>query len=172
MSYINRNFPTTSTLNRFTDLLQSPGFKTVDQDGVEEVYSGTLNYLQFINLVKKLWEQSYADIPIIPLGPGTDTFSVHDYVIVYALELRKAHTIEPKPRMRQNISGKNNVYTIYGQKFQNIVSFSVMTKIGVVEGGHSNKLNDDTFKSQISDQIIEAFEDFMLEYTRSKVSRL
>lgn len=163
MSYINRSFPTVSSFNRFTEPLQASGFKTLDQNGVEEIYSGTLTYLQFINLVKKLWEESYPSIPIIPLGPGTDTFSVHDYAIVYALELRKSHTIEPKPRMRQNVS--NNNYTIYGQKFQNIVSFSVMTKIGVVEGNDPTKLNDDTFKSQIADQIIEAFEDFMLEYT-------
>lgn len=164
MAYINRNFPTTSTTNRFTDPLQSPGFRTIDKDGIEEVYSGTLTYLQFVNLVKMLWEQSHPTIPIIPLGPGTDTFAYHDYAIVYALELRKSHTVEPKPRMRQNVL--SNSYTIYGQKFQNIISFSVMTKIGVVDGGSTpSSLNDDTFKSQISDQIIEAFEDFMLEYT-------
>lgn len=164
MAYINRNFPTTSTSNRFVEPLQSPGFRTINEDGIEEIYSGTLTYLQFIKLVKKLWEESYPSIPIIPLGPGTDTFAYHDYAIVYALELRKSHTVEPKPRMRQNVS--NNNYTIYGQKFQNVISFSVVTKIGVVDGGTNNaNLNDDTFKSQISDQVIEAFEDFMLEYT-------
>ena len=59
--------------------------------------SGNLSYLEFIAVVKSLWENAYPDIKIKPTQSGTYA----DYpVIVYGLELRKAHTSEPKPRTR------------------------------------------------------------------------
>jgi hypothetical protein len=113
--------------------------------------------------VKKVWEESYPSIPIFPLGVNLDTFSKNNFVIVYALELRKAHTIDPKPRMRQNVM--QNQFTISGQKFQNIISFSVMSKIGTLQGHDPSSVTDDVDVAIMCDQIIEAFEDFMLEYT-------
>lgn len=188
MSYINRNFPIISSSVRFSEPLQAPGFRRLDQNGSEEIYTGALTYLEFIALVKKLWEESYPNIPIFPLGvnketaytyfdtnnsnsgldqlsPSPSNSGLDEYpaIIGYSLELRKTHSIEPKPRMRQNIL--SNSVTIYGQKFQNIISFSVMSKVGVFQGQDSTTTRDDLDASVLCDQIIEAFEDFMLEYT-------
>jgi len=213
MVWLNRNFPTRSNSDRWYDpisqsALQAPGFRTLNSDGIEEVYSGTLTYLQFVTLVKKFWEESHPQIPVIPTSINRESFysykddgisrsygpngsltskTVNDpsiisgvtdlssapagatteinfpAVIAYALELRKAHSIEPKPRMRQNVLA--NSVTIYGQKFQNIVSFSVLSKVGTLQGDFSNSTRDDLDTAVLCDQIIEAFEDFMLEFT-------
>lgn len=188
MAYINRSFPILSNSIRSGESLQSPGYRRLDANGVEEVYSGNLTYLEFIALVKKLWEESYPTVPIFPLGVNKETIYTYSdpnisnngldqvtpsprlsgldefpAIIGYSLELRKTHSIEPKPRMRQNILS-NNV-TIYGQKFQNVISFSVMSKVGTFQGSDSSTTRDDLDAAVLCDQIIEAFEDFMLEYT-------
>lgn len=188
MVYMNKNFPIISDSNRFGTPLQSPGFRRLDENGVEEVYSGSLSYLEFIALVKKIWEESHPTIPIFPLGankeviytysdtnttsnkldqltqsPRVNSLDEYPAVIGYSLELRKTHTVEPKPRMRQNVL--SNSVTIYGQKFQNIISFSVMSRVGSFQGPDSTSTRDDLDASVLCDQIIEAFEDFMLEYT-------
>ena len=173
MVYYNRIFPTNSRSSRWEGVpgqahLQSPGIK-LNIGGVEELYPGSLNYLEFISLVKKIWEESHPSIPIVPVGVNLDTFSQQvngkdiTSIIGYALELRKTHTVEPKPRMRQNV--ENNRYTIYGQKYQNIVSFSPMMRITTLQGSDPNIVSDDMDAAVMCDQIIEAFEDFMLEYT-------
>jgi hypothetical protein len=186
--YINRNFPIISDSNRFGNQLQAPGYRRLDENGVEEVYSGSLSYLEFIALVKKLWEESHPTIPVVPLGankeimytysdsnttankldqvtstPQVSSLNEFPAVIGYSLELRKTHTTEPKPRLRQNVM--SNAVTIYGQKFQNIISFNVMSRVGTFQGPDSTSTRDDLDASVLCDQIIEAFEDFMLEYT-------
>lgn len=195
--YINREFPTTATSQRWHDPLgsshlQSPGIQ-LDIGGVSEVYSGALTYLEFISLVKKLWEESHPMIPILPVGmnresfitykdssssaatigdissaPSKDTAGVDSLdefpaIIGYSLELRKAHTIEPKPRMRQNAI--SNTVTIYGQKFQNVIAFTVMSKSRILQGNDPSTTRDDLSTAILCDQIIESFEDFMIEYT-------
>lgn len=191
MAYINRDFPSFSENLRYAyPQLQAPGYRRLDKDGVEEVYSGNLSYLEFISLVKKMWEESYPAIPILPLSinretsvtykdnGGTDVTSgdlssapsstyvgLDEFpaIIGYHLELRKAHTTEPKPRMRQNVL--SNTVTIYGQRFQNIVGFTVMSKVGTFQGSNGATTRDDLDAAVLCDQVIEAFEDFMLEYT-------
>lgn len=225
MVYINRGFPHYSPnyygVNKQFgyESLQSPGYRYVDDDGIQEIYSGNLSYLEFIGLVKKLWESSNPLIPILPMsinressvsyqdstniwkarttgdldlyttgsskGAGfavtsgsTDVASAGDTdgvpgiaeypaIIGYHLELRKSHTTEPKPRMRQNIvSANNNSYTIYGQRFQNIIGFTVMAKVGTFQGfGGETTTRDDLDAAVLCDQVIEAFEDFMIEST-------
>jgi len=191
MAYINRDFPSFSENLRYAyPQLQAPGYRRLDQDGVEEVYSGNLSYLEFIGLVKKMWEDSYPAIPILPLNinretsvtykdnGGTDVTSgdlssapsstyvgLDEFpaIIGYHLELRKAHTTEPKPRMRQNVL--SNTVTIYGQRFQNIVGFTIMSKVGTFQGANGSTTRDDLDAAVLCDQVVEAFEDFMLEYT-------
>jgi hypothetical protein len=191
MAYINRDFPSFSENLRYGyPALQSPGYRRLDQDGVEEIYSGNLTYIEFIALVKKLWEESYPNIPIFPLSinressttyndnltidtsvgdlstaPSSTSLGIDDFpaVIGYHLELRKAHTTEPKPRMRQNVL--SNTVTIYGQRFQNIIGFTVMSKVGTFQGADTTTTRDDLDAAVLCDQVIEAFEDFMLEYT-------
>jgi len=227
MVYINRGFPYYSPnyygVNKQFgyESLQSPGYRMVDENGIEEIYSGNLSYLEFISLVKKLWEESNSIIPILPMSINresyttyqdstniwkatTDTFAdnpdvdlyqtgvargfaagggsrdvassgddtipgIAEYpaIIGYHLELRKAHTTEPKPRMRQNIvSANNNSYTIYGQRFQNIIGFTVMAKVGTFQGFNGETTTrDDLDAAVLCDQVMEAFENFMIETT-------
>lgn len=196
MAYTNRDFPQNSTSERLADPfqsahLQSPGVR-LNINGVEELHSGALTYLQFVALVKKLWEESHPIIPILPVGmnresfitykdsgstskigesssapsstlTGVDSLDEFPAIIGYSLELRKAHTIEPKPRMRQN--ALSNSVTIYGQKFQNIVAFTVMSKARTLQGDDSSTTKDDLDTAILCDQIIESFEDFMIEFT-------
>lgn len=196
MAYINRDFPSTSQSawpgnGPMTPSLQAQGVR-LEIDGVEEIYSGSLSYLQFITLVKKLWEESHPMIPILPVGMnresfitykengstseiginstapsssavGVDSLDEFPAIIGYSLELRKAHTTEPKPRMRQNVL--SNSVTIYGQKFQNVVAFTVMSKARMLQGADPSSTRDDLDTAVLCDQIVESFEDFMTEYT-------
>jgi hypothetical protein len=194
MVYVNREFPAVSTSERFQNplrsgVLQSPGVR-LEIEGVEEIYSGSLNYLEFISLVKKVWEESHPLIPILPTGinresfssftdvdsedeignitsvpepMSADVFDEYPAIIGYSLELRKSHTMEPKPRMRQNVM--SNSITVYGQKFQNIIAFTVMSKANTLQGDNPKSVKDDLDTAILCDQIIESFEDFMLEYT-------
>jgi hypothetical protein len=182
-----KDFPLISNSTRYGEPLQAPGFRRLDKNGVEEIYSGNLTYLEFIALVKKLWEESYPTIPIFPLGinreativyqdSGTNNTTLDQLssapsitgleefpaIIGYSLELRKTHTTEPKPRMRQNVL--DNAVTVYGQKYQNIISFTVMAKSGTLQGDDSTT-RDDLDTAVLCDQVMESFEDFMLEYT-------
>lgn len=119
--------------------------------------SGNLTYLEFIAVVKALWENAYPDIKIVPAQGARYA----EYpVIVYGLELRKTHTSEPKPRTRTTQTNKNVV--VFGQRFQNIVSFTVITEAdaGIAQGTGKRYSGP-----EVADNIIEIFEDFMLEHT-------
>ena len=111
---------------------------------------GNLNYLQFVDLVKYLWEEEtgHKTIPIMP--SGNDDPAQYP-VIVYSLELRKAHPNEPKPRYREALEDDDDGedYVIGAQRFQNVVTFTVFTETNPRE----------------AEEIAEAFEDFMLAIT-------
>ena len=94
--------------------------------------AGNLTYIEFIAVVKLLWENIHPDIPIVPTQPAQ--YSVYPCV-VYGLELRKAYTTEPKPRNRVV---QDNSVMVYGQRFQNVVSFTVCTKM---VGGSDKKID-------------------------------
>ncbi len=143
--------------SRFANILQS---------------DGNLSYLEFISAVKSLWEEGHPNYPIKAtssadnaftwFNPTTKEYESTDAIIVYSLELRKAHSVEPKPRMRQITN--DNVY-VYGQRFQNIVGFTAMSPVGKRYGSNSEVICDDQDNSYLVESLIEAFEDFMLEYT-------
>lgn len=133
---------------------------------------GNLTYLEFIAAVKSLWENGHPNYPVKSTSSGENSFTWYnpesnalentDAIIVYSLELRKAHSVEPKPRMRQITN--NNIY-VYGQRFQNIVSFTAMSPVGKREGNNPLDVCDDHDNAYLAESLIEAFEDFMLEYT-------
>lgn len=108
---------------------------------------GNLRYLDFIRLVQYLWEQGHPEVPI----KAVQSKSFTQYpVITYALNQRKTAQNEPKPRYRDNpIDESGQMYLITGQKFENVIQFTVITS------------ND----PELAEHIIEIFEDFMLEYT-------
>ena len=133
---------------------------------------GNLTYLEFIAAVKSLWENGHPNYPIKATSSGENSFTWYNRdtgsydstnaIIVYSLELRKAHSIEPKPRMRQITN--DNVY-VYGQRFQNIVSFTALAPVGTSYGNDPSSISDDHDNAYLVESLIEAFEDFMLEYT-------
>jgi len=140
--------------------LRSPGL----MDGLEILSTGTLTYMQFISIVKYLWEKSTPQVPILPISVGSsDNLDKYPAIIGYAMELKRAHTSEPKPRFREHV--KNNDYSVFGQRFQNIISFSVMSKVGTFQGEDHTITRDDVDTSVLCDELIERFEDFMQEYT-------
>lgn len=116
--------------------------------------AGNLTYLEFIAIVKLLWENANPSIPILPTQPGK--YASYP-CIVYGLELRKAHTTEPKPRSRHIVEKD---IMVFGQKFQNIVSFTVLSKVIDQEGEITTNKG-----AELADAVVEAFENFMLEYT-------
>jgi hypothetical protein len=76
------------------------------------------------------------------------------------LELRKTHSNEPKPRTRTSQTNKDVV--VFGQRFQNIVSFSVITEGDTATAkGSAARYSG----AEVADNIMEIFEDFMLEHT-------
>jgi len=181
-------FPNFSEWNRFPkNPLVAPGFSRTNSEGVEEIYSGALSYLEFVQIVKKVWEELHPEIIMIPYNPNRDISTSYnetvatttsanvpglvpsDYppiTIGYSLELRKPHTMDPKPRMRnQMIDTQDRSITIYGQKFQNIVSFTVMAEVGTFFGPNKDQVLDDQDASVVVDQIMEEFEYFMVEHT-------
>jgi len=120
--------------------------------------SGNLSYLEFIAVVKALWENAYPDIKVVPTSSG----NYAEYpVIAYGLEIRKTHSNEPKPRTR-NTQAYDDIM-VFGQRFQNVVSFTVMTKADA--GTSSSQLEKRYSGAQVADNLIEIFEDFMLEHT-------
>lgn len=143
---------------------------------------GNLSYLEFIAAVKALWEESFPMYPIKPSTSSDHAFTWYnkaatdpvthevvgaweptDAIITYSLELRKAHSIEPKPRMRYSYP-KDKV-AIYGQRFQNVVSFCAVSPVGKRYNGNTETVDNDHDNAYVVESLIESFEDFMLEYT-------
>ena len=108
---------------------------------------GNLSYLDFIRLVKKLWEDAHPDIK---LQPTADKSFPKYPVITYRLDFRKAHPNEPKPRYREEMpTGANeDAILILGQRFQNLVTFTAL----------------DETDPHTTEALIEVFEDFMMEF--------
>lgn len=109
---------------------------------------GNLGYIQFLQLLQKMWSDAHPEVPLV--AQGGKEFS--DYpVITYRLDLRKPLANEPKFRYREQVitaPGEPNLI-IFGQRFQNVVTFTAWT-------------NDDPY---LADELIEVFEDFMMEFT-------
>jgi hypothetical protein len=129
-----------------------------------------LSYLEFIALVKKLWEDGNPLVPFKPVQSQTYAFRAGnpsfdpalvesdtnikdvdvDCMMVYSLELRRPNANEPKMRLREQIITDGDVnYIVQGQRFENIIIFSAISKGG----------------PELAEAVIESFEDFMFEHT-------
>ena len=198
--YLNRDFRSRSERRWpepiHQDLSQSPG-KILDINGIKEVYDGKLSYLEFVSVIKKMWEEVYPSIPILPMASARQAFAViegdaispvgssnvldeYDVLITYSVAQKKAHSGEPKPRMRQNVlineasqeimidgrlsEKKDKYYTIYGQKFQSIINFNILSKIKLMED-HNPGWNLAEEAYSVTEQVLDRFEDFMIEMT-------
>lgn len=113
-----------------------------------------LDYPKFIQLVTYLWEQAHPDIPIKPVQ--SETYSRYP-VIVYSLQSRSPVTNESKQRHRETVYRNDTNLRITGQRFQNVVTFTVMTETGPDTSGPQRD------GAKYAESIIEAFERFMLE---------
>jgi hypothetical protein len=127
--------------------------------------AGNISYAEFIDIVKILWDRIYPDIDIVPVSSGK--YAKYP-CISYGIELKKAHNNEPKPKTRQFI--KEVSQYIYGQRFQNIVAFTVMTRAeaGSISADlpqEQQQVELNYVGAEVADRIIDLFEDFMLEYT-------
>ncbi len=115
-----------------------------------------LSYLQFIRLVERVWAEAHPEIPIVPRGTSDPaTYPV----MVYHLDSRRAHPSEPKIKYREAIKPEdsNETSIIAGQRFQNIITFTAVASISSSHEGHQGV--------HTAEQLIEVFEDFMLEFT-------
>lgn len=133
---------------------------TNDSDKNRLKADGNLSYPQFIELVKAIWENAYPDIPIVPTYGGK--FAQYP-CIAYGMELKRPHNQEPKMRYRDKAMGEDGkYYIIEAQRFQNIISFTIMTEAnaGKIAGDSSQYVG-----AEVADRVMEIFEDFMLEYT-------
>ena len=120
--------------------------------------AGNLTYIEFMALVKALWENAYPQIPLEPEDGGQ--YASYP-MITYTLELKRAHTSEPKPRTR--FIPKDADEIIYGQRFQNVVGFNVYTRANKADIPDDE--NPGYSGADAADRIIEVFEDFMMEHT-------
>lgn len=119
---------------------------------------GNLDYLGFIRLVQQLWleatgtrEDGTARIPL--RATGTDLNDPDYPCILYSLELRKPFTNEAKPKIREILDlTSTHKMIVSAQRFENIVQFSVVDSVA-------------SSGAQRVEEIIEAFEDFMMQYT-------
>lgn len=112
---------------------------------------GNLSYIDFVLLVKRIWENAHSvngtpTVPVLPSGNGDP--AVYP-CILYSLDLRRAHPEEPKMKIREIIDDNGESYVVSGQRFQNVVRFTSITESD----------------PDLATEIIEAFEDFMMEYT-------
>lgn len=120
--------------------------------------AGNLTYVEFVALVKAMWENAYPQIQLDAEAGGT---YARYPLITYGLELKRTHTSEPKPRTRHVPKDADQI--IFGQRFQNIVAFNVYTRAKTAD------IPDDESPgyagAEAADRIMEVFEDFMLEHT-------
>jgi len=129
--------------SRYSDVVHT----SQQEDGGHLRAGDGMNYREFLAVLKHLWELAHPDVPMKPTQtPGFATYPV----IVHSLELRKAHPSEPKKRFRENItSSSGDIYSIWGQRFQNLVMFSAVTRSD----------------PELASEIIEEFQSFMEEHT-------
>jgi hypothetical protein len=108
-----------------------------------------LSYLEIIDLIKYLWEKGHPDVEFVPASSNGISSPDKGY-IVYGLEGRSATKDYAKARpiemIRDTESGKD--IEVWMQSFDNFVSFASVHR-----------------DPRVSEEIIEAFEDFMIEST-------
>lgn len=107
-----------------------------------------IGYIELIQAIEYIWSESHPEIPMYAMG--LETYPVYP-CIIYNLDRRITFRDETKPRQREMImtpEGEKGL-SIFGQRFDNLISFTAVTKSD----------------AQLAEQIIEVFEDFLLEFT-------
>lgn len=107
---------------------------------------GNLNYIQFITLVRHLWEDGHPDIPMRPVQ--SSKYAKYP-VIVYGLQNRTPFQTEAKKKFREIQHREEDNLITHAQRFNNIIIFTVITENN----------------PEMCEAVIETFEDFMHECT-------
>ena len=109
---------------------------------------GNMRYLQFIDAVTEMWGEGHPSIPVVP-DQGKN-FAQYP-CIVYGLEMKKSLDQEPKPKLREELTDPDSgrLVHVYGQFFELLVKFTVVSKTDPRQ----------------AEEILDLFEDFMFEYT-------
>lgn len=109
-----------------------------------------LSYLDYIDLIEFVWGLAHPEIIFGPIKPDK-TYDPEKGYLAYSLENRVTAQNNTKPRPRQEVDHPENPQErigIWTQSFNNIISFTAL---------HRNP--------RVADEIIESFEDFMIEAT-------
>lgn len=110
---------------------------------------GNLQYLKLVDFIGYLWTKGHPDVKFVPAFAGGISDPDNGY-IVYGLEARSTTKDYSKARLietiRDTASGKD--VEVWMQSFDNFISFAAVHR-----------------DPRVAEEIIEAFEDFMIEST-------
>lgn len=112
---------------------------------------GNIGYLQLIDLIALLWARAHPEIKFGPLG-DSNLYSSQLGYITYSLEQKSPSGNETKPKQIEAIDDSEDInkkIIIFKQSFNHLIKFTAW---------HKNP--------RIAEEILEAFELFMLENTK------
>lgn len=136
--------------------IESPGAPTPDMDVYYHQKApriqarGNLTLLEYIDLIEYLWKKGYPEIIYQPMG-AKKTWDPERGYIVWELESRVPKENNVKPRHQQvydHPEDSNRKISIWTQSFNNLIGFTAL---------HQNP--------RTAEEIIEQFEEFMIEAT-------
>ncbi len=147
MEQVEQVNPNTNFINRFNLSAEFPpiGDQRPRDDHLRS--RGNLTYLQLIDLIDKLWTRAHPEIEFVPMG-NRNKFNAEKGYIVYSLENKKSSADNLKPRFMEDVvqtDSDNFQGAIYIQKFDHLIEFTAV---------HHDP--------RTAEEIIEAFEDFMI----------
>lgn len=106
---------------------------------------GSLTYLQFIQVVKNLWEEGNPEVAFVPMG-GKQNWDPDKGYIIYSQDRAVVKGDQLKPRLRHIVDGATGKkIMVFTQSFNHIVRFTAVHR-----------------DPAIAEQILESFEDFMI----------
>jgi hypothetical protein len=109
-----------------------------------------ITYLGFIDLIEYLWIKAHPEIIFTPFADN-NVYDPELGYVVYSLVNREPKQNNPKPRYQEAIDNPDNInkkMVIFTQSFINSIRFTAVHK-----------------SPRVAEELIEVFEDFMLEHT-------
>lgn len=111
---------------------------------------GNVTYLQLIDIVANLWEKAHPELRIVPYG-NRNQYDAEKGCIVYNLDQKRPKEDNTKPRFQEDIvitdTGQMTIKT-FTQSFVHLIEFTAIHKY-----------------PRTAEEILEAFEDFMMIIT-------
>jgi hypothetical protein len=111
---------------------------------------GNVTYLQLIDIISNLWEKAHPELKIIPFG-SREKFDPEIGYIVYHLNQKVPKANNTKPQFREDVAitdGGNIDLRIFTQSFMHLIEFTAIH-----------------YDPRTAEEILEAFEDFMMIIT-------